>query len=352
MLHAVRAERQTSFLLITHNPKILQSFADRVAVMYGGRVVEQGPLDAVFREPRHPYSKALLDCVPPASERSNRGSRSALPTIPGSAPDPEYLLAGCTFAPRCGHRLEVCEAHSPASIELEAGRRVECFSPWHLIETRNLQAAPLLAARNLTLCYANRGVLGVKRPAAPALQDVSLQLFAGKTLAVVGPSGSGKSSLARCLLVLEPATAGQIRYGTEDLLTLGFEALRKVRREIHLIFQDSASSLNPGLNVEQIMTEPLVIHKALVESGGRRKRVLEVLEQVEVPTKWLRRRPYELSGGQRQRVAIGRSLVLRPKILIMDEALSALDLSTQGQIANLLLALQARHGLGLSIHNT
>jgi peptide/nickel transport system ATP-binding protein len=194
---------------------------------------------------------------------------------------------------------------------------------------------PLLAVRDLTLHYARH---------VAALDHVSLELFEGKTLALVGPSGSGKSSLARCLVVLERPTLGEILYRGQDLLAVDREQLRLARREIHLIFQDSASALNPGFTVQQLLDEPLSIHNP-APAQTRLRRIREVMEQVGLPDPWLGKRPLELSGGQRQRVAIARALTVQPKLLILDEALSALDVSTQGQIANLLLSLQTRHSL-------
>jgi ABC-type glutathione transport system ATPase component len=214
-------------------------------------------------------------------------------------------------------------------------------------ETRGAEdgTQPLLAVRGLTLLYARRSALGTERTAVTALHDVSLEIFAGKTLALVGPSGSGKSSLARCLVLLERPSSGEILYRGKNLLALTQEELKRTRREIHLIFQDSASALNPGLTVEEILAEPLVIHESRASVAERRTRLREVMEQVALPEKWLKRRPLELSGGQRQRLAIARSITLRPKMLILDEAFSALDLSTQGQIANLLLDLQHCYSL-------
>ena len=216
-----------------------------------------------------------------------------------------------------------------------------------VVDQNNQQNAtqPLLAVRNVTLHYAPRRFFGAARPTISAVQDVSLELFAGKTLALVGPSGSGKSSLARCIPLLEQPSAGQILYRGVNLSTLDRKTLKTVRREIHLIFQDSASALNPRLTLEEILAEPLVIHEAGRTAGTIRKRICEAMEQVELPEKWESRRPLELSGGQRQRVAIARSLLLRARVLILDEVLSALDLSAQGQIANLLLALQTHHQL-------
>ncbi len=213
-------------------------------------------------------------------------------------------------------------------------------------ETKQL----LLAIRNLTLHYAPRKFFGAGGTAVAALQDVSLELFAGETLALIGPSGSGKSSLARCILLLERPMAGEILYKGVNISTLDRKKLKAVRKEIHLVFQDSASALNPGLTVEEILTEPLVIHENDRRVESMRLRIREVMEQVELPAKWVSRRPLELSGGQRQRVAIARSLLLQARVLILDEALSALDLSAQGQIANLLLALQARHQTRFLIH--
>ena len=203
----------------------------------------------------------------------------------------------------------------------------------------------LLAVRGLTLRYVRRSIFGSERIATTALDDVSLEILLGKTLALVGPSGSGKSSLARCLVLLERPTSGEILYRGKNLLTLTWEELKRTRREIHLIFQDSALALNPGLTVREILKEPLDIQESGIPTKEKQARIREVMEQVELPEAWLRRRPLELSGGQRQRVAIARSLTLRPKMLVLDEALFALDLSTQGQIANLLLDLQGRYSL-------
>jgi ABC-type glutathione transport system ATPase component len=205
---------------------------------------------------------------------------------------------------------------------------------------------PLLRVCNVSLQYRGRGIFGPKGVATLALQGVSLDVFAGKTVALAGPSGSGKSSLARCILRLEQPTAGQILYKDENVLTLSREALKEVRKAIHLIFQDSASALNPGLNIEEILMEPILIHRTSVSMKNSQERIRDLMDQVELPFQWMGRRPYELSGGQRQRVAIARALMLQPKILILDEALSALDLSAQTQIVNLLINLQTQHSLG------
>jgi len=202
----------------------------------------------------------------------------------------------------------------------------------------------ILSVRNLSLHYFQKTVFERRIPVT-ALTNVSLDLQRGKTLALVGPSGCGKSSLARCLVLLERPSFGEILYAGQNLLELKSKELKEVRRDIHLIFQDSASALNPGMTIEEVLLEPLEIHEPTLAKKDRFLRLVSACEQAALSSKWLTRRPSELSGGQRQRVAIARSLICRPKILILDEALSALDLSTQSQIANLLLDLQREHAL-------
>lgn len=202
----------------------------------------------------------------------------------------------------------------------------------------------ILSVRNLSLHYFQKTVFERRIPVT-ALTNVSLDLQRGKTLALVGPSGCGKSSLARCLVLLERPSFGEILYAGQNLLGLKSKELKEVRRDIHLIFQDSASALNPGMTIEEVLLEPLEIHEPALAKKDRFLRLVSACEQAALSSKWLIRRPSELSGGQRQRVAIARSLISRPKILILDEALSALDLSTQSQIANLLLDLQREHAL-------
>lgn len=202
--------------------------------------------------------------------------------------------------------------------------------------------SPLLSIRGLTLRYRRRGAVSQNDQPVFALQNVSLDLFAAKTLALVGPSGSGKSSLARCIVLLENPETGEVVYQGKHLLGLAPAKRRRALRDIQIVFQDSAAALNPNFTVEEILTEPFAIHGAVQSAAERTCRIRELLQSVELSERILRKRPLDLSGGQRQRVALARALALGPKILILDEALSALDLSTQGQIANLLLELRER----------
>ena len=207
------------------------------------------------------------------------------------------------------------------------------------------QAPVLLSVQGLSLEYARRNAFGPKRTETHALRDVSFELREGETLALVGPSGSGKSSLAKCLVLLETPSAGRILFRGTDILQLPAEAHSDVRREMHLVFQDASTALNPRWTVRELVREPLTIHRNGLSSAETTRRVIDALEQVELGPNWHARRPHELSGGQRQRVALARALILRPKLLILDEALSSLDLSAQGQLANLLLDLQQRHAI-------
>jgi ABC-type glutathione transport system ATPase component len=204
---------------------------------------------------------------------------------------------------------------------------------------------PLLSVRNLFLAYTKRHAFAAESIATHALRGVSFELRTDETLALVGPSGSGKSSLARCLVRLETPSAGQIFFEGNDLCAMDAIALNAARKKIHLIFQDAASALNPRFTVEEIVGEPLVIHEPTMGQAERKRRVGDALKQVELAHGWHNRRPRELSGGQRQRIAIARAVVLQPKLLILDEALSSLDLSAQSQIANLLFDLQERQAL-------
>ena len=205
---------------------------------------------------------------------------------------------------------------------------------------------PLLAVRGLTLRYRHRALVGEDKGEVLALNDVSLDVHAGKTLALIGPSGAGKSSLVRCIVLLEKPESGEILFGGKNLLCLGLAERRDALRAMQIVFQEPAAAMNPGFTVAEILEEPLIIHKAVRSSAEKTPRLRALLRSVELSENTLHKRPLELSGGQRQRVAIARALAPEPQLLILDEALSALDLSTQGQIGNLLFDLQETRGLG------
>ncbi|MGD9944544.1 MAG: ABC transporter ATP-binding protein [Burkholderiaceae bacterium] len=280
LLDELQREFGMSLLLITHDLPLVKAFADRIAVMKDGRIVERGRTDAVFAAPRDPYTKMLLD------SRPRRGLAPA-------APDAEPLLqargVGCSFAIRSG------------------GWRKQRFQ---------------------------------------AVRDVDLSLPRGQTLGVVGESGSGKSTLGLTLLRLAPGTpSGEIRFGGQRIDTLSQGALRGLRRQMQIVFQDPFNSLSPRRTVLQIVEEGLALHEPQLSAGQRRDAVVAMLEEVGLNAAALARYPHEFSGGQRQRISIARAAILHPQLLVLDEPTSALDVSVQQQVLQLLLSLQKRYGM-------
>ena len=352
-------DKETALLLITHNMAVVRRTCSRVAVMYAGRIVESGPVEEVFAHPRHPYTAALLAAMP---SRHAPGER--LPAIPGTLPSPLALPTGCRFAPRCNRANAECTMHnaecamSGAGGESRSGeppRLGEDASPhrephvWDCLHPlpkaaepsatpaarrepvrRAEPGAPVLAARSLVKAF----------PRVTAVDTVSLELRAGETLALVGESGSGKTTLARMLAGLEVPTAGEILL---DGAPLPFRRTFAQRRALQVVFQDPYSSLNPRHSIADLLTEGPVAH-GLLARRDRAAFAREWLERVGLPPEAAGRYPHEFSGGQLQRVSIARALALKPRVLLCDEPVSALDVSVQAQILNLLADLKAQYG--------
>ncbi|MFK0291943.1 dipeptide ABC transporter ATP-binding protein [Streptomyces sp. NPDC090442] len=315
LLRDLQAEAGTAMLLITHDVGVVAATCDRMLVMRSGRVVEQGPTERLRTTPDHPYTRALIGAAPTLD--TVPGTR--LPTVDEPAPTPErerHALPASVPAPR-----PTAPPHRPALAEL-ADVRVE------------------FPARRGSLL--RRG-----RPVA-AVRGVSLHVARGETLGLVGESGSGKSTLARVLAGLRQPTAGAVRFDGRDITRAASDTRlrRELSREVQLVFQDPYASLNPGRTVEEIVTTPLRIHTTL-DARSRRLRAVELLDQVGLSSAHLPRYPHEFSGGQRQRIGIARALALRPRLVIADEPVSALDVSVQAQVLNLLMDLRAELGLSL-----
>ncbi|WEJ58798.1 ABC transporter ATP-binding protein [Devosia sp. FJ2-5-3] len=355
VLAEVRARTGAAMVLITHDLGLVSEYADRLAVMYSGRVVEQAPGSKLFDTPEHPYTAGLIASLPKVDQKV-----SALYSIPGFVPDPRKRPQGCAFQPRCaiGQNRPECSASDPALRATDSDRNVACHfaevTPDWLAEQRALSAAPVdhVAANDadtqlksaLKVEHLNK-VFNVRGKAfrphkLHALRDISFDLKSGKTLGIVGESGCGKSTLARVLLRLAEASGGEVYLNGEPFFTLRGQALRNKRKELQVVFQDPYSSLDPRMTIHDVIAEPLRI------SGNySRARVNELLEYVGLPPEAGLRRSPEFSGGQRQRIAIARSLALNPDVLILDEAVSALDVSIQAQVINLLMKLQKDLGL-------
>jgi peptide/nickel transport system ATP-binding protein len=348
-----------ALIIITHNLGVVARYADRVNVMYAARIIEQGTADDVFLRPCHPYTLGLMRSVPRLD--MPRGQR--LETIEGLPPDLRSPPAGCRFAPRCPHRIEIC-GQDPALEEIGTGHRSACWradeiaagtlvpsAPLKLagltMAAPDAAAEPLLAIDGLHKYFTIKtgGLLSSKVATVKAVDDVSFSIAAGETLGLVGESGCGKTTVGRTILRLEEATGGTIRFAGVDITHHSAQAMREVRRKIQVIFQDPYSSLNPRMTVGQIIGEPLGVYRLVSGRNEERERVETLLGQVGLFPYMAERYPHELSGGQRQRVGIARALALEPTFIVCDEPVSALDVSIQGQIINLLEDLQARLNL-------
>ena len=348
----------TAIVLITHNLGVVARSCRRVAVMYGGRIVEQAPVDALFTAPRHPYTRALLAATP------RLAASRTLPLVPieGRPPDLVAPIPGCPYAPRCDAAEERCHEDHPPAYGDEDGRRD--WSCWvsgpdgHLPPAAAAGApaaaehaaepkAPLLEVDRLVKTFpVKRRTSRFRRTTrhVSAVDGVSLSIAPGETVGLVGESGCGKSSVAKVLLGIHPATSGEIRFDGRDIGVLRGADLAWYRGQTQLVFQDPMSSLNPRLTVGDAVREPLLIH-GLAKGEQARRRVAELLELVGLDPAVASRYPHEFSGGQRQRVVIARALAVGPRLLVCDEAVSALDVSLQAQIISLLQDLQRRLGL-------
>ncbi|WP_283805612.1 ABC transporter ATP-binding protein [Undibacter mobilis] len=343
-----------ALIVITHNLGVVARYADRVIVMYAARVAEQGSAEAVFHKPRHPYSMGLLRSVP----RLDRPRGAKLETIEGLPPNLANVSTACRFAPRCPFRIAVCDQEPPL-FSTDTGSLSRCHRHTDIAEGKitweslggaglNFAAnteAPVLAVKNLTKHFSVSGGLRSARGTVRAVQDVSFDIYPGETLGLVGESGCGKTTVGRLILDLEKPTSGSITFEGLNLEGASSAQLKAMRRKMQVIFQDPYSSLNPRMTVGQIIGEPLHVYQIV---DGRQKieaRVAELLENVGLRPEMAERYPHQLSGGQRQRVGIARALAMEPSFIVCDEAVSALDVSIQGQIINLLEDLQRKFKL-------
>ncbi len=344
LLDELRRSQGMALLLITHDLGVVARMADRIGVMYAGQLVEEASREAFFARPAHPYSVRLFAALPDAERRGGR-----LATIPGSVPPADTVYAGCRFVERCGEARDECGKAAPPWRELGDGRRVRCV----LVEAAPAVAAgvgagdtaisgaekPLLAVDDLKVHFPIlRGILQRAVGAVRAVDGVSLQLMPGRTLALVGESGCGKTTAGKAMLQLIRPTAGRVQLDGLEITTRSMAELRPLRAKMQMVFQDPFASLNPRLRVGEIIAEGM---RALGTAGGdASKRVAELLEKVGLRPEMANRYPHEFSGGQRQRIAIARALAVNPQVLICDEPTSALDVSVQAQILNLLADLQ------------
>ncbi|MEA3195768.1 MAG: peptide/nickel transport system ATP-binding protein ddpF [Betaproteobacteria bacterium] len=353
LLKNLQAERGMAMLLITHDLGVVAKMAQRVAVMYAGEIVEVAEREAFFRAPQHPYSQKLFAALPGA------GQRGALAVIRGQVPPLTQPFNHCRFADRCDFVFDRCRVEAPKLLEPAKGHFARC----HLREEglapareRSLvqassaiesqESSLLLEVKDIKVHFPiRRGVFRRTVGYVKAVDGVSLELRAGRTLAIVGESGSGKTTLGKGVLQLIPPTAGVVRFDGNEVSGKSRDELRPLRGAMQIVFQDPYASLNPRLRVSEILLEGMRSLKIGANDAERLSRLGKLLAEVGLPAESLDRYPHEFSGGQRQRIAIARALAVNPKLIVCDEPSSALDVSVQAQILNLLRSLQERMGI-------
>ncbi|MCB1801323.1 MAG: ABC transporter ATP-binding protein [Gammaproteobacteria bacterium] len=352
LLRRLQRETGMGILLITHDLGVVAEMADRVGVMYAGQLMEINAAAEFFRAPRHPYSRKLFRSLPMAEKR-NRG----LDVIRGIVPPLNQEFTHCRFADRCESAFEACRRELPPWRDLgsESGYRCQLAPDAVVAAESPLEEAPLpvretpamlLQVRDLKVHFPiHRGVLRRVVGAVKAVDGLDLAINRSSTVALVGESGCGKTTVGKAILQLQPPTAGEVIFDGIDLAHIGSRELRALRRDFQIIFQDPASSMNPRMLVEDIVAEGMVAQGIGGDRSARRQRVEELLVKVGMQPSAANRYPHEFSGGQRQRIAIARALALEPKLIVCDEPTSALDVSVQAQVLNLLRGLQQQMGI-------
>ncbi|TAK96459.1 MAG: ABC transporter ATP-binding protein [Aquabacterium sp.] len=394
LLKELQSERQLGLLLITHDLAVVADMAHRVALMYAGQIIEEAPAEVFFKRPRHPYARSLLQALPDGVLRGQK-----LAAIAGTVPPLWQTFTACRFEPRCERAQAQCRAQAP-KLERQGQQAVRCFFPVGSGDaampsnltvdgvaglavgaaaiTAQVRAAlapesvaapqaahaaialPLLDVRGLNVRFTSGGGLFRLPHVVQAVADVSFQVHAGQTLALVGESGCGKTTTGRAIVQLlrgqpQIQVSGEAWLdagadggaGRLDLFAMQSAALLNARRSVQMVFQDPFASLNPRMRVQDILQEGLLILRPDWSADQRMARVRELVERVGLRADALNRFPHEFSGGQRQRLAIARALAVEPRVLVCDEPTSALDVSVQAQILNLLRELQQQLGLGM-----
>lgn len=308
LIRNLQIQNNMGVIFITHDLSVVAEIADRVVVLYKGKIIEEKTTQAIFDNPSHPYTKALLACRPLLHEKGTR-----LPVVSDFMKVDEE-----------GNLEEIIATSSIVNSS-------------SLQESNTIKTDPLVRVENLKIWYPSKKTfLGKVISFNKAVDDISFEIYRGETLGLVGESGCGKTTLGRALLQLIPASSGSIYYKDENLANAGSNRMKNLRKEMQLIFQDPYSSLNPRMTIGDAIAEPILVHQLAPNAKARKEKVVELLEQVNLSADHYHRYPHEFSGGQRQRIVIARALAVKPSFIICDESVSALDVSVQAQVLNLL----------------
>jgi peptide/nickel transport system ATP-binding protein len=358
LMRKLQKETNMSMLFITHDLGVVAEIADRVLVMYAGQAVEEASVDAIFAAPKMPYTLGLIDSVPRVDKAALHQQR--LRAIPGNVPNPAALPAGCAFNPRCRYVVDRCKVEAPPLEDTGGGHMARCWR-WNDLSVvaatvpvaqkpprKGIAAGkPLVEVKDLRAYFPVRGGVFSRVVAnVKAVQDVSFTVHEGEVVGLVGESGSGKTTAGRAILHLVEPTGGEIRFKGRDITKASKAEQRELSKEMQIIFQDPFASLNPRITIGDAIGEALDIHR-LAKGKARRARIVDLLERVGMSADHMHRYPHEFSGGQRQRIGIARALAVDPKFIIADEPVSALDVSIQAQVVNLLQDLKEELGLTL-----
>jgi len=366
LIAELRREFDTTILYISHNLGVIAYVSDKVGVMYTGEIVEQASVEDIFLKPMHPYTQALMRCVPKLGESKES---SYLPPIPGRVPSPTNLPPGCIFAPRCDHARESCRQKHPELREVVPGHFICCHFAEEIAEAewqppeglvpelttrgrRENAGEPILQAEHVKTYYKQRGkslisLFGLgKKQYVKAVDDVSFELPKGCTLGIVGESGCGKSTLGKTIVGLESPISGKLKFLGFDILAPVVKRDERLIKELQMVFQNPDSTLNPSFSVGYQIGRPLRRFRK-VSHNQEREEVIRLLNAVRLDASYYNRLPRQLSGGEKQRVALARAIAAHPKLVICDEPTSSLDVSVQAAILNLLLDLQKEYDIAM-----
>jgi peptide/nickel transport system ATP-binding protein len=316
----LQRENDMGIMFITHDLGVIAELADKVIVMYKGKIVEQGSVMDIFTNPQHPYTKGLLACRPPLGKRLH-----FLPTVNNFM---EINAEGEIIEKE--QSIENVLKSAVVTVEERKKQHADLYSRNKILEVSNIK----------TYFPVNKTMFGKAKSFVKAVDDVSFDVYEGETLGLVGESGCGKTTLGRTILRLIEPTGGIIKFQGQDITNLNDTDLRNLRKDIQIIFQDPYSSLNPRITIGEAILEPMKVHGILKNDAERKEKVMQLLARIGLTENQFYRYPHEFSGGQRQRICIARALALQPKFIICDESVSALDVSIQASVLNLLNELK------------